>query len=223
MEDKIIGIISIIVTAFLSYIAGIKIYFKQKEYELVKKRYLEEGLDILIENVETALSLFRSNWAYSVYLLKEFKSLEKSIPRESYTGRFPQFDERIFRVRPLSRLRYLINDKIYYDAIQQLYAFVENSIAYFRIDLSNSIRLYCDTNRALKSHEEIAEIYLKEIKKIEKNSHNYYELLGSLFQLSLFIEREKFSFKQLEKFRDIEDVRTIVSNFKNNFVLKSKN
>ena len=27
----------------------------------------------------------------------------------------------------------------------------------------------------------------------------------------------------IKKFRDIEDVRTIVSNFKNNFVLKSKN
>jgi hypothetical protein len=221
MDDKIIPIFIIIVAAFLSYIGGVKIYFKQKEYELVRKRYLEDGLDLLSENVDQVLSIFRTHWAYSVSLLREFEALGKDTPLKSYSEKFPQFEENIFRLMPFSRLRYLINDQVFWEAIQQLNAFVENSIAYFRIDLSNAIKFYCETDKIEISHKEIANLYLEGIVKIEKDSHNYYEVVTGLSQLSLYLEREKFSFKKLEIFRDKEDVKSIVNNFKENFVFKT--
>ncbi len=52
---EIISGISTIVAALLAVGAGIWGFYRQKEYELVQRRYLEEGLDILISSAENAL------------------------------------------------------------------------------------------------------------------------------------------------------------------------
>lgn len=51
-----------LLAAVVLYFLGKSAYFRQKEYELITKRYLEESLDAISKNVERSLALFRYNW-----------------------------------------------------------------------------------------------------------------------------------------------------------------
>lgn len=50
-----------IVAVLIAYFLGAAAYFRQKEYELVRKRYLEEGVDVISEEADKALGVFWRN------------------------------------------------------------------------------------------------------------------------------------------------------------------
>ena len=64
--DSVLPTLTAVTPAFLAYLLGLCAYHKQKEYELVRRRYLDEGLDAYAEDVEHALSVLRQNWAHGV-------------------------------------------------------------------------------------------------------------------------------------------------------------
>ena len=51
-----VGPLTTFVAAFLAYLLGQRTYRRQKEYELVRSRYLDGGVDRFAANVEYALA-----------------------------------------------------------------------------------------------------------------------------------------------------------------------
>jgi uncharacterized membrane-anchored protein YhcB (DUF1043 family) len=64
--------ITLIVGLALAYF-GLRIYFRQREYELVKQRYLEQSLDVISGDLEAISSAFNHNWAHCLNILKEYR------------------------------------------------------------------------------------------------------------------------------------------------------
>ena len=79
----IIPIIPVAV-ALIVYFLGKSTYFRQKEYEMITKIYLEEGLDSISKNVDSSLAIFRHNWWVSTVVLKHFRDLGKDMRKELY-------------------------------------------------------------------------------------------------------------------------------------------
>ena len=42
-----------LLAAIIAPLFGLLLYYRKREYELVRKRYLEEGIDILIKQIES--------------------------------------------------------------------------------------------------------------------------------------------------------------------------
>ena len=61
--------------AVAAYWLGSKAYFKQKEFELVRSRYLEGGIDRVAAQAEQALSIATHNFQHAFKILRVFRDV----------------------------------------------------------------------------------------------------------------------------------------------------
>lgn len=217
MTKNLIEIISpIIIVLFASYV-GLIVYYKQKEYELVRQRYLNQCLDLLCLNVDNMLSVFRSNWAQSLWIIQLFRDAGKNLNSEYYERKFKKLDHTLFTLSPFYRLNYLIDDQIFWHATQDLVAFIETTTSFFENDLLTMIKHYIKTDSIKENSKTLFEEYLKRIDEFEKNSHKYYGIISGLLTLSSILEKENFSFKNIQEFKNKKEVLEVVEKLKTNF------
>lgn len=69
------GLITLVVGLAVAYV-GLWLYFRQKEYELVKQRHLEQCIDVIASELELALGTFSHNWARCLQILKDYRDME---------------------------------------------------------------------------------------------------------------------------------------------------
>ena len=72
---EIIKGIFILASSVLAPWIALCLYFRQKEYELVKQRYLEGAIDIVAAEVEQALGVVHHNWARCLNIVKAYRDL----------------------------------------------------------------------------------------------------------------------------------------------------
>jgi hypothetical protein len=220
MIENIMQIVSPIFAALIAYYIGMKVYFKQKEYDIVRQRYLDQSLDILCANVDNMLVVFRSNWAQSLWICQLFRDAGKNLGKEYYTSKFQKFDHSLFTLTPFFRLRLLIDDQIFWEATQELVAFVEKTTSFFENDLLTAIKVYIDSDIIKVDHKTIYEEYVPSISDFEKESHKFYDLISGLLVLASVLEKEKFSYKGIHKFKMNDDVAKTVAKLKELFPKK---
>src|SRR5690348_6757057 len=96
--------------AFVAYLLGLRAYHLQREHELVRRRYLDEGLDAFAADVEHALGVFRNNWQQSLTILKHFREMDVAMRKELLDVGFVDVQMAQFRVRPNYRIGTLVGD-----------------------------------------------------------------------------------------------------------------
>ncbi len=182
---------------------------------------MEECLDLLCSDIDYTLGIFRSNWAQALMICKFFRDLGENIDRKEYSREFVRLDYESFVITPFFRLDKLIDDKIFWEATQHLFSFVEVSYNFCAHDLIAAIKLYKDKSVDFdKNHREIAEGYLDELKEKEKQSHLYYNILIELLNIASILERERFSFRRLKEFKSQNEVQVSVERLKKEFASK---
>lgn len=209
-----------LVAAFAVYFLGKSAYFRQKEYELITKRYLEEGIDAISKNVDRSLALFRHNWWQSTVVLKHFRDLGKDIRSELYEKPFISPDPTFFEVWRDYRLHDIVGDDVFDRAHQSLDAFIRSSYAFFQDDLCTMVRVTLEGGKELEvkaTRDEMVKSYLEEIELMDQRSLRYYVLLQQLQDLSSMIQTERFSFKKLQELQTREQVKNSVNILKENF------
>lgn len=202
----------------VAILSGIWTYFKQKEYELVHKRYLIDGIDLVCNNIDYSLGIFKNNWARSIQLLHQFRDVHNLMKKEDYTTPFIKFDYKRTEIVPFSRLDILLNNNLFYNLTQLLWAFTDNAYTFFEKDLRKAISSYIELNKNdVQLKKDICDSYLEEIVDLQKQSKRYYLIIEYLLKISSILERDKFSFKNLNKFKDRIDVQNIINDLKNDF------
>ncbi|HHT9136903.1 MAG TPA: hypothetical protein ACFYEK_06595, partial [Candidatus Wunengus sp. YC60] len=63
----------VFIPAGLAYWFGHKQYLTKRDHEQITKRYLENGIDVIVEGIEHALGVFSENFAHSMRILKTFR------------------------------------------------------------------------------------------------------------------------------------------------------
>jgi hypothetical protein len=74
--EPIVNVCTTLLVVIFTAVIGRWVYFRQKEYELVRQRYLENGIDLIVDHIASALQLFQQNWARSLLLLKIYRDLK---------------------------------------------------------------------------------------------------------------------------------------------------
>ena len=209
-----------LVAALLAFVLGRYVYFRQKEYELIAVRYLNEGVDAVSENIDRSLSLFRYNWWQATVLLKHFRELGKDMRPELYGNIFITPGPDIFELWRDYRLNDLLGVGVVFRARQQLDVFTRSSYAFFQDDLATVIRLAVAGGKTLEvtaTPQEVTNKYLKELERLDEESYLYYDLLGQLQALGTILQTERFSFRQLARLRERQEVKDIVAQLEAKF------
>ncbi len=201
--------------ALLAYVLGRAAYFRQKEYELITRRYLEEGLDAISKSVDKSLAIFRHNWSQSLVVLKHFRELGKDMRKELYLNPFIPPDPTVFEIWRDFRLMDILGDDIFYRAHQSLDAFIRESYAFFQDDLGSFIRISIEGGKELEiqsSREESIKMYIDRVNKLDERARRYYIFLGELQKLSSILQTKRLSFRQLKNLRKRKDVIQSIKN-----------
>lgn len=205
---------------------GLLIYFRQKEYELVRKRYLEDGIDILIQQVEAALTTFQDNYTHSMLVLKTYRELKADTPSHLYEIGFQGLDDITMVPTRNYLLKELIGDDVFYDAHQLMTVFVHDANNYFINGLCSTIRIKIKGGEKLKitaTEEQIVETYLRKSIEYNDEAKKYWILLGNLQNIAFAFEKQRFTFKTIKGFHKNKSVKKSVATVKKAFEDEFKN
>ena len=212
-------------TVVLASILGLLVYFRQKEYELVRKRYLEDGIDVLIHHVETALNIFQYNFTHSILVLKTFRELGVDMPARLYETGFQDLDRVTMVPTRNYLLQELIGDDVFYKLHQLMMVFVHDANNYFMNDLCSALRLKVkggDKIHLKATRQQIVDVYMKHSIAFDKEALKYWILLGNLQKIAFAFEKERFTFKKIRKFRKNPSVKESIETLKSQFVKELK-
>lgn len=224
-RDPIATVIAALAAAVIAPWFGLSIYHRQKEYEIVRKRYLDNGLDIITNNAEFALGVFRHNWARSLNALKHFRDMGADMPKVLYQSGYVDLESTSYNTSHSFILKELVEDSIFHEAQQLLYSFVTNSNALFMYDLCSTIRISVEGAKevALTAQPEtIVEEYFKKLEDLNKESNKFYSLLQILYELSTLFSRQRLNFKTVERFKEQPVVKERIKQLKDLFSEKLK-
>ena len=206
--------------ALLTVWLGLKFYFRQKEYELVKQRYLDGSVDIVASEIERSLGVHSHNWARCLNIVKAYRDQEGAFDVEELEKGFIEYESANFQTIAHHRLQILTNSQVYWEVCQLALAFVTNSDSIMRREIPDAIKMRLATGKISTPHAEIAEACFSHLKNINEDSHKYAVLIRELQLLSMLLERGRMSFKELNKFRDQEEVKQSINNLETTYAEK---
>ena len=107
------GMFTLAAAGVAAWIA-LRLYFRQKEYELIKQRYLEGAIDIVAAEVEQALGVVQHNWTRCLNIVKTYRDENINFDVKELEKGFVDLDSKLHRV-PHHRIGNLIGSQLIWD------------------------------------------------------------------------------------------------------------
>lgn len=190
---------------------GLWIYFRQKEYELVKQRYLEQSIDVLASELESALGTFSHNWARCLQILKEYRDMEEHFEPEQLFSGFLKFESSRFQRIAHHRLRSLIQSDVIWNVCQLALAFATAANAKAASEIPAVIKARLKGQATQAPHAVIVEAGFAEMKKLDEKSHKFAHLLSALQAIAEELEKQRLNFKSLKTFAGRPAIQKAIS------------
>jgi hypothetical protein len=206
--------------AFIAYLLGLRAYHLQREYELVRRRYLDEGLDAFAADVEHALGVFKNNWQHSLTILKHYREMDRAMRKELLDTGFLDVEMSQFRVRPNYRVATLVGDRVFWNLQQLLFAFAGTTTAFFKEDLCGAVRYAVNGGQLKAPKQEMIDEYIKVAEKNLETSNRYHMLLAEVQAITAEFERERFTLATVQQFKERKAVKDSVNRLKEAFADK---
>lgn len=215
--NEVVKHIITIIALYIGYRLGLRAYFRQKDYELVRKRYLAEGVDEVAADIEYGLSVYRNNWARGLQIIRMFRDVGDQINLKMLEEGFISFDQSKFLMRPHHRMECLVGDMVFWRVQQKLAAFVITSTGHIKEDMCTEIKLNlsCQTEK----RKEIVDKYEKLLLQKEDENWAFYVPLEKLHDISRHLERTRFTPEEIGQFKNKEFVKEMVKVIKQKFSL----
>jgi len=211
---------AVLIVIFTPLIAAMA-YFRRKEYETVRQRYLDGCLEKIIKQVEHGLNIFEFNWAHSIHLLRTYKDVGSNMSPKSYINGFAEFDKQTsLEASSHYLLTDLIGDGVYWHVHQLLTAFLHEADNFFKEDLCTAIRVSIEgpqNGTIIDTPEKIFTAYVEELAKKRLECHPFYIFLGNLQLLATQLLKKQYHLKNLKNFRDKPEVISTVKSLKETF------
>ncbi|QAT17485.1 hypothetical protein BU251_07040 [Candidatus Velamenicoccus archaeovorus] len=216
-------VVKYLIPAFFAYLFWRRQYLVQRENEQIVKRYLEHGIDILIERIEHALGIFRENFAHSLRILKIFKEKQATgikLSSDDYSPlRFLRMKQESLYSLPFYKLFSLTGEdgRIFYEQAQHLFILVEESTNFYEYDLCIAIKEFVEGDKIRAAATEIFDEYLKRIENFNSRSEKFYALIGELQKIAYILETNAMSYKLLIDFHDRKEIKESIGRIKAHF------
>jgi len=198
--------------ALLAYLLGRMAYFQQKEFELIRKRYLENTLDLFAGHIEHCLSVHRMNWQQSLEVLRVFRDGGEHTPMPQLNKTpIHRVEHSNLHIATAYRLGRLLNREMSFFKLQQLLvAFVEEGAALIANDMLVTIGMVVDGKISPRKIPEIVEGYEKRLKARDEEAKAYYRLIAEVEAIVMEFEESRFTLKNLHKFAKRKEVRRAI-------------
>lgn len=189
-----------ILAALIAVGAGIWAFYRQREHELVQKRYLEEGLDVIISTAENALFTYHHNWARCLELLKSFRDVEAMKPEDLDVG-FLQLPADRFALTANYRVNQIVDSGTVWRVFQLIIAFSQNACSVVRDEIPAALKMKLTTNQIQSSRKEMFDEAMKVLEDLNKKSNHFYVFFGQMQDISMLFEEQKFALKHIRRLR----------------------
>lgn len=203
--------VTTLLAVLIGILGGIWAYYRQKEYELVQRRYLEEGLDVLISTAESSLNIFSHNWARSLENLKMFRDLDDMKPADLDSGFLDLPDSR-FALTANYRVNAIVGSPTVWYVFQLVISFCQYGCTVARDEIPAALKkkLAGEIDATRKELVNEAELVLREL---NTKSQRYQVFVGQMHRIAELFEKQRFRFSNVDKLRCdpvVEDVIKIL-------------
>lgn len=179
---------------------GILFYFRQKQYEIVKERYLEGCIDVIVSELETELGILNHNWARCLHLLRAFRDEQETFDVEELEKGFLEYDASKFQSVAHHRLQNLTGASVFWKAFQLALSFVNTSDSVIRKEIPAAIRTKLKTDKIETSINEIVDHAHERLNEINQKSHRYALITYRLQLIADVLERKNMGFRSIGEF-----------------------
>lgn len=191
---------STILAALIAVGVGVWGFYRQKEFELVQKRYLEEGLDVVIATTENALNTYHHNWARCLELLKSFRDSEAMKPEELDAG-FLHLPTDRFALTANYRVNQIVNSGTVWRVFQLVIAFAQTACSITRDEIPVGLKIKLTTNKITANRKEVVDEAMNILTDLDKKSHHFHHFVGKLQDIARLLEEQRFALKDIRKLR----------------------
>lgn len=213
----IINVLSALGAAVIAYYVGLRTYFRQKEFELVQKRYLYEGIDKVASEAEEALNVFQHNWAVSLFALKLFRDIGPK-PASAYCQKaLLTLQHSSPEVGPGYRLKALVGNDVFWEVQQMLLGDVLAASFFFMRDLGGTFDAAAEGKEPKVTPQQVYDKLYKECMRWKQIVDPFYRLVGALQNISIGLEGKRFRFRTIQNFKNTDVVRRGVEELRMEF------
>lgn len=215
-QEVIRGVVTIAAAGFAAWL-GLKVFLRQKEFELVKQRYLEGAIDVIAQQHEEVLGIVCHNWARCLHLLLAFRDESDSFDIEELQRGFLALDSSKFHTIAHHRLQVLVGSEIFWEVYQLALSFAVNANVKVTKEIPAAIRIKLSTEKIVAEIEKIVEESIALVQRIDNESQKFSFLTKELELLAGTLQVEQLTFKNVSTFRERPDVKASVSRLKEQF------
>lgn len=205
-----------VLAAYVAARFALKSYFTQKEYELVKQRYLEQGVDKLASTLQKNLSNLRHNCARILFLLKQYRDDGDNFDVDELENGFLDFHAGALENIANQRIQILTESSIIGDAYQSADVFIKTSSDTITKDITKVMKLK-SIDEDINKRNYVIKTIIAKLEGINKEQIKYDFLISQLVYLSRILEKEKLSLKKLSKFKNYLEVKSIIATLEEKF------
>jgi len=203
------GLFTLTAVALGSYVA-LRVYFRQKEYELVKQRYLEGGVDIVAAQLETSLGVVSHNWARCLQVCKSFRDTGEDFDVKELDRGFLVLDASKFQHVAHHRVGSLLQSQVVWDKFQSAMAYASSANSMITQEVPEAMRMRCTTNRNLLDHASMGRTMIEDLSRVHDKGFKFDVLARELHALSLMLEQEKLNLKAIATFSQRVEVQQLI-------------
>jgi hypothetical protein len=209
---------STIIAALIAVGAGIWGFFRQKEYELVQKRYLEEGVDVIVATAVNALNTYHHNWARCLEMLKAFRDNDAMKPEELDTAGFLHLPTDRFALTANYRMNQIVDSGVIWQVFQLVISFAQYGCSVTRDEIPVALKLKLTTDKVMASRKEMVDEAMKLVEELDKKSHRFHFFIGKLQDIAMLLEEQQFALKDIRKLRGhpvvVETIKALKEHYK---------
>lgn len=203
------GAFTLVAVAAASLIA-LYTYFRQKEYELVKQRYLEQSVDALAAQLETSLGTISHNYARCLQIIKSFRDSDSHFDLKELEKGFIDLDASKFLQIANHRIASLLGSNLIWEIFQSAMAYAVSANSRFQREIPDALRIHQTTEYRDLDQVQMGATIAKDVEELHNESFRYAVLVAELHYLSRILEIEKLRLKEVEKFKYRPETQQII-------------
>lgn len=186
-------------------------YFRQKEYELVKQRYLEQAVDALTSQLETSLGTVSHNYARCLQITKSFRDSGSHFDLKELEKGFIDLDASKFLQIANHRITSLLGSNLVWEIFQSAMAYAVSANSTIQREIPEALRIHQTTEHKEKLDQvQMAAQIAKDLQELHDEGFKYALLVAELHYLSRILEIEKLRLSQVGNFKNHHESKQII-------------
>ncbi|ASM53901.1 hypothetical protein PNIG_a1803 [Pseudoalteromonas nigrifaciens] len=196
---------------------GIYYFFKQKEYELVKSRYLDGSVDLLLVELENGLNITSHNFTRALNIIKAYRDQEDTFDLTELKKGFIDIDKPQFHLVANHRLQILSGSGIFWSTYQLALSYILHANIMLTNEIIDVIRMKETTDKISENRDNLIEPMMQAVKAQHDEGFKYSKMIHQFQVISDLLERNEMTFKQIEGFRKKKEVIQVIEMLEKDF------